>query len=135
MVRRLRFGWILALLLTACAAPYGPDDLTGTWVGNDNAGQMMTVSFSPGGAINMTFVNSLGEASTIDGQFEVDFSKQPIPLSIRKIPQLPNSLHTIIEFQGRDLLRIGGLAPRWRLRPITFDAESSVTLLREQSPD
>ena len=78
-------------------------------------------------------VITLGEGDSevvTKGRFEADFSKRPIPLTIRGIPELTHPLHTIIEFRGSDELRMAGFSPRWRLRPIAFDPSTSVNLKR-----
>ena len=58
-----------------------------------------------------------------------------IPLSIRNIPRLPHPLHTIIRFEGPDRLRMSRFAPRWRLRPITFEPAAEVLLLRRSNSE
>jgi len=66
----------------------------------------------------------------ITGDFEVNFSKKPIPLTIRNIPQLNHPLHTIIQFKELDVIRMAEFAPRWRFRPISFNPETEIIFKR-----
>ena len=128
---------ILALVFLAClpgcTANYGPESLLGTWQGSRNDLSSVTVTFFANGKINLVFIGQGGDVSTVDGDYEVDFSKSPIPLSIRGISQLSHPLHTLIEFKDIDNFRMGEFAPRWRLRPISFDPATQVWLSRQQS--
>ena len=65
---------------------------------------------------------------TVSGEFSLDFSKKPILLSIKKIPQLDHPLYSIIEFVGQNSLNIAAFSPKWRLRPIAFDKEKTIFL-------
>jgi hypothetical protein len=76
------------------------------------------------------FDKQSNEFKTINGIYELDFSKKPIPLSIRKIPQLNNPLFTIIEFINVDSIRIAEFSPKWRLRPVSFENEKTISLFR-----
>ena len=66
----------------------------------------------------------------MNGDYEIDFSKKPIPLSIRNIPQLNYSLHTIVDFINEDSIRIARFATRWKLRPISFFPDKDIALRR-----
>lgn len=131
---RERFrAWILAVLLVAllgCGGPAGPKDLIGTWEGSGGEIGSVLVSFAPDGGFRLEYVDAKGERQKLTGDYEADFTKAPVPLSFRKIKQLPHSLHTIVQFDGSDTLRMGGFAPRWRLRPLAFDPDSVILLER-----
>ena len=71
-----------------------------------------------------------GSVETIKGNFEIDFSKFPIPLSVRNIPELKHSLYTIVEFVDIDSIKIANFSPRWRFRPISFNRNTSIHLKR-----
>jgi len=64
----------------------------------------------------------------LKGTFEVDFSKYPLPLSIRNIPQLNHGLYTILKFTDNGSLVIADFAPRWRFRPTSFEYDTDMTL-------
>ncbi len=71
-----------------------------------------------------------GEAEMFSGIYEIDFSKKPVTLSIRKIPKLNYPLHTIIEFINDNSMKVANFSMRWRLRPVSFIPEKSITLQR-----
>jgi hypothetical protein len=131
---RERFrAWMLSLLLAAllgCGGPAGPEDLIGTWEGSGGEMGSLLVSFAPDGGFRMEYVDAKGVHQELTGDYEADFTKAPVPLSFRGIKQLPHSLHTIVQFDGADTLRMGDFAPRWRLRPLAFDPDSVILLER-----
>lgn len=132
---RKSFRWLrisltaaVAATLFSCGEVYGPDDLVGTWDGSSHKLASVVVVFAPDGRFRMEYVNGQGETRKLEGAYETDFFKSPIPLSIRNIPQLPHPLHSLIEFKSQNTIRIGGFAPRWRLRPVSFDPGTEITL-------
>ena len=90
----------------------------------------VAVSFAADGAFQLEYDDPQGSRIKLRGEYEVDFSKTPTPLSIRNIPSLQHPLHTIIQFDGADVLRIGRFAPRWRLRPIAFESSAETLVVR-----
>ncbi len=95
----------------------------------------VVVRFAADGECTLEYENPQGEAVSLTGDYEVDFSKTPVPLSIRNIPRLPHPLHTILRVEGPDSLRMGGLAPRWRLRPIAFEPATEILLVRRRDAE
>ena len=80
-------------------------------------------------AKRMIYKNSdSGETEELRGTFETDFSKTPIPLSIRNIPQLDHGLYTIIKFTGDGTLTVADFSTRWRVRPVAFQPDSEINL-------
>lgn len=122
---------MLALTTVSCSQVYSTRDLVGTWKGSTAEWSSVILRFDQDGSVYLQYVDRQETVHTVTGQFEVDFSKTPVPLSIRKIPQLPHSLHTVIQFNGPRYLRIAGFAPRWRLRPISFDPAREILLERQ----
>ncbi len=126
-------AWGLCALLAgllACSRAYGPEDLIGTWEGASKEMSSVVVRFSADGRCRLEYVDPQGEIHRLAGDYEADFSKTPVSLSIRNIPQLPHPLHTLIQFRGPDSIRMGSFAPRWRLRPISFDPATQIWLER-----
>ena len=117
-------------VLLACSPPHGPKDLIGTWEGASKEMSSVVVSFEADGRYRLEYVDQREEVHILRGHFEANFSKTPVPLTIRNIPQLPHPLHTIIQFRGADSLLMGSFAPRWRLRPISFDPATQILLER-----
>ncbi len=133
MVNGYRTVWALYALLgvlLACSPPYGSKDLIGTWEGASKEMSSVVVSFGADGRWRLEYVDQQEEVHILTGDFEVNFSKVPVPLTIRNIPQLPHPLHTIIQFRGADSLLMGSFSPRWRLRPISFDPATQILIER-----
>ena len=122
----------LAMGLLACTGAHGPKDLIGTWEGAGKEMSSVVVNFAADGKWRLEYVDQQGEIHTLTGNYEADFSKAPVPLSVRNIPQLPHPLHTIVQFSGSDSLRMGSFASRWRLRPISFDPATQILLERRR---
>ena len=79
----------------------------------------------------MTIKDNINDSKKVlEGKFEIDFSKKPIPISIRNIPDINYPLHTILEFVDKDSIQLAMMSPRWRLRPISFDLKTSINLKR-----
>ncbi len=126
-------AWGLCALLAgllACSRAYGPEDLIGTWEGASKEMSSVVVSFAADGRCRLEYVDPQGEIHRLTGDYEANFSQAPVPLSIRNVPQLPHPLHTLIQFRGPDSIRMGSFAPRWRLRPISFDPATQILLER-----
>ena len=126
-------GWAQCVLLSAaiaCFRSHGPEELIGTWEGESRDLSSVVVSFAEDGTFRLQYEDPKGKPFRIEGDYETDFSKTPVSLSIRNIPRLPHPLHTIIRYDGPDALRMGRLASRWRLRPIVFDPASEIPLER-----
>ena len=120
----------MLVALLGCGSPAGPKELIGTWEGSGGEIGSVLVSFAPDGGFRLEYVDAKGEHQKLTGDYEADFTKAPVPLSFRKIKQLPHSLHTIVQFDSADTLRMGDFAPRWRLRPLAFDPDSVILLER-----
>ena len=105
-----------------------PNIIYGDWVGqigNNN----VSISFNKDKTCEIVIHNFINRDSVkIKGNFAIDFSKTPMPLSIKNISNLDFPLHTIIEFSNKNELRIGNFAKRWRLRPIAFDYNKDLKL-------
>ena len=126
----LAFG--LAILADTHCTP-GEEDIYGVWRG-EREGRELMVAFNPDATCEISFTDEVsGTVETLKGDFEMDFSKRPVPLSIRNIPSLDHPMHTILEFAGGNTIRMAPFARRWRLRPVSFDRTRSVNLTRDSS--
>ena len=120
------------LLLLSCKSPPSLSDLWGVWHGIAH-GQELTIEFQEDGDCRLEFIDiKTGDRRSFKGTYYTDFTKQPIPVSIRSIPELPYALHTIVDFQIDGSLHMSQFSTRWRLRPISF--ESDKTLILTKSP-
>lgn len=122
---------ILALTTVSCSEVYSTRDLVGTSEGSTAEWLSVILRFDQDGTVFLQYVDREEVIHTVTGRFEVDFSKTRVPLSIRNIPQLSHFLHTVIQFKGPGHLRIAGFAPRWRLRPISFDPARKILVERQ----
>ena len=105
-------------------------NIYGNWKGSYNNHEMSLVFKSDNTCLLKYFDKQSNKLQTISGSYELDFSKKPLPLSIRKIPQLSYQLHTIVEFIGNDSIRIALFSTKWRLRPISFEPGKTINLKR-----
>ena len=127
-----RFGMLYCLLLflLGCNSSPTPEGLLiGVWEGNTDSTRI-EFKFNQDRTCKISIVTFESDSINIAGDIEFDFTKVPISLTIRNIPQLTHPLHTIIEFVGEDGLRIAQFAPRWRIRPIVFNPRTTWNLKR-----
>ena len=102
----------------------------GKWEGNYKEHEL-SIIFNSDSSCVMTFFNEQSSnAETINGKFEIDYSKLPVSLSITNISELKYSLHTIIEFQDYNSIRMAEFSTKWRLRPISFKIDKTIHLKR-----
>ena len=120
----------LCSTILSCDPMYTEKDLLGIWQGVHDGNELI-FEFKRDRTCQFSFRNiNSGTVERINGNFETDFSKIPVPLTIRNIPQLSHPLHTILFFIEDDSLRIAKFAPRWRLRPVAFDNHTSMNFKR-----
>ena len=114
---------LLLCLFIAFVFSWAPDHniLRGTWVG-EFEGYEILFRFNQDNTFQFDCVEKESRTSgKLAGNYYVDFSKKPIPLSLKNMPQLSYPLHTSIEFIGNNSLRINLFAPeRRRLCAISF---------------
>jgi len=130
---------LLAMLLVAVVRLGAWDepveeDIYGMWTGT-HENKEISLNFAYDGVCTMTLVRlDNGSEETIKGNFMLDFSKDPIVMSIENVPQLNHPLHTVVKFLSEDTILVGYMAPRWRLRPVAFGAGNEFRLKRVKSP-
>ena len=132
MKSRLILLIVSALILFGSSCMKIPDinHLYGVWQGEHNETELL-FAFNNDGTCSLSYKNrDSGEIYILSGTFEVNFSKSPIPLSIQNIPQLNHGLYTIIQFTDNNTLKVADFSPRWRLRPISFQKDTSMDLVR-----
>jgi hypothetical protein len=121
---------VILLIAFSCNNQYDENDLFGVWTGN-HRGFVFTFQFNRDHSCLLSIGDKTsGAIKIVNGDFETDFSKRPIPLTIRNIPQLTHPLHTIVSFKRDGSIQIATFAPRWRLRPIAFNKNASPILKR-----
>ena len=108
------------------------EDIYGVWKGEFQDKELL-FKFESDQTCVLSFMNKESDSVEIlNGNFEIDFSKKPISLAIKNIPQLNHPLYTIVEFIGSESIRLASFSPRWRLRPISFNRSTSIKLERVQ---
>ena len=121
---------LLTLFIISCENLNSQDNIYGNWVGIHN-GYETSFVFETDSTCTFNYYDKYsGGFKSINGKYKLDFSKNPIPLSIRNIAQLNNGLYTILEFINKDLIRIVEFSPKWRLRPISFDNSKTLFFKR-----
>ena len=105
-------------------------NIFGLWKGENNGKELM-FRFENNGTCVLSFKDIASDFSRVlNGNFKIDLSKKPIPLSIINIPNINHPLHTIIEFIGDDSIKLAEFSPRWKVRPISFDRNTFIGLNR-----
>jgi hypothetical protein len=122
--------YISLFCLFACVNVVDEESLFGAWVGEKDGVKILFI-IKRDSTCEIKFVDG-SNVTQIRGYFQVDFSKRPIPLTIRNIPNLSHPLHTIIQFTELDVMRITKFAPRLKLRPIGFSRETEIYLRRSK---
>ena len=124
-----RLFFILTAFLLSCDSNKLGIDLDGVWEAKEDQ-KMVTFIFN-GPSCQITVVNDQGEVEkNLHGEFSIDKTKQPYSISITKIGEINHALYSIIDIISSDSVVIAKFSPKWRLRPITFDRESSFKLKR-----
>ena len=122
--------FIFTFMIFSCMQEPYKKEIYGIWKG-EIKGSEIQLKFKRDQTCVLIIKDLLsGTVETLSGNFEIDFSKKPFPLSIRNIPQLNHPLHIIVEFTGDNSIKIAEFAPRWRLRPVSFNMNTSVNLKR-----
>ena len=127
MLRNISCIFVIFMIFSCVDSPKR-QSIYGIWIG-EHKGKELRFEFKKNQTCKLSFKDRQSDSvELLNGDFEIDYSKKPIPLSIKNIPQINYPLHTIIEFKKGDEIRIAGFAKRWRLRPISFDSETSMIL-------
>jgi hypothetical protein len=104
--------------------------IQGNWIGVSLTDSVFFNFFENGNCL-LEFINDSSISPiTLNGNYEIDLSKKPIPISIKNIQQLNHPLHTIIEFINADSINIAKFSTSWRIRPISFNKNTMLSLKR-----
>ncbi len=119
-----------ALICFSCNKVPNQENIYGLWEGELH-NKKLIFEFKTNQKCILRFNdNALDSFQILNGNFKLDFSKKTISLSIRNIPQLDHPLHTIVEFIGNDSIKLANFAPRWKIRPIAFNRNTTMSLKR-----
>ena len=116
--------------LNSCLKNSTVPNIQGNWKGMYNNQDILFI-FEKDKSCEFRFYDDHSdELIILKGEFDIDYSKRPIPLSIRHIKQVEHSLHTIIRFVDTDSMIISEFSKRSKLRPLTFSEEKQLILTR-----
>ena len=104
-------------------------DITGQWQGIHN-NQKIIIVF-----LNNSECKILidGKNNFVHGNYYIDFTKKPIPLTIKNIKEIDHPLHSIIKFINKNSIKMSKFSKRWKLRPTSFDQNKHFILNRIKS--
>ena len=120
------FLMILAMIFS-CSDFYRTDNIIGIWEGK-HKGKNIFFVFNKDSTCTIKFDSTLGKYVIYEGEYEINLSKKPMPLTIKKISQLPHPLHTIVSFISEKSIKITEFSKHWKLRPISFDKDKVIYL-------
>ena len=108
-------------------------DIIGKWTG-ENLKYKFQFNFNTNQFCNISIVNkNSGEEKFIQGKYQISFAKVPMTMTINEIRSLNHPLHTIIEFKDNRTIRVAKFSPKWRLRPVSFEYQSTIELNLESN--
>ena len=121
---------VVLLIYNSYIQMSGKYNILGFWEGDLN-GKALMFEFKNDQTCILSFRDKKsGLAEMLYGNFDIDLSKEPIPLSIRNIPKLNHPLHTVVKFIRYDSIRLAMFSPSWKIRPISFESNTSMNLKR-----
>lgn len=130
---KFRFIFIFIFLILYCEKVSKKNNIIGIWEGQ-HSGLVLQFEFNQDMTCKLIIKDIvLDTNNTLNGTYKIDYSKKPIPLSIKNIPQLSYSLHTIVEFLDSNSIRFGIFAPSWRFREVFFQNNKNFILKKIQS--
>lgn len=116
--------------ITFCSDLEKNYNISGKWKAIYNS-QEILFNFKKDNSCELRFYDNLSDKfNIVNGEYELDYSKRPIPLSIRHSPQLEHSLHTIIKFTGNNSIIMAEFSTKLKLRPLTFKSDKNINLNR-----
>ena len=105
-------------------------NLVGTWEGEYH-NYNLEFNFYPDSACIIKIIDkSTGKIEKISGDFEIDVSKKPIPLTIRNIPEYSHPLYAVIKHTNDGSIKVSKFTKKWKLRPISINPKTSFTLTK-----
>ena len=112
-----------ALLLEVRSSTHTPDHsfLLGNWSGL-HKGTSIVLIFNKDSTCELSVLDAESkERTVIRGSYSIDFTKDPLPLTITKVTGIDCNLHTIVEVGSADVIRIAAFSPTAKMRAVTFN--------------
>ena len=121
---------LLVILLLFNHQDIDKNKIYGHWKG-DFANYELKFEFNTDQRFRLKFRDKILQTDkVISGDFFVDYSKKPIALSFRNVPETTYPLHTVIKFKGDNTIIIEKFSSKEKLRPLTFSYDSNMVLNR-----
>ena len=121
---------LLLILLLFNHQDFDKNKVYGHWKG-DFANYELELMFDTDQRFRLKFTDVILQTNkVISGDFFVDYSKKPIALSFRNLPETTYPLHTVIKFKGDDTIIIEKFSSKERFRPLTFSYDSNMVFNR-----
>ena len=94
--------------------------LRGNWSGL-HKGASIVLIFNKDSTCELTVLDAESKETTvIRGNYSIDFTKDPLPLTITKVTGVDCNLHTIVQVDSPDVIRIAAFSPTEKMRALTF---------------
>ena len=124
--------FFIIIIITSCGSTPDNNIIYGKWEGQSQE-KIFLFEFKQDQTCDLLIKdNGLNLIEKINGNFEIDYSKNPIPLSINNITQLSHPLYTIIDFINNDSIKVAYFAPKWKIRPLSFSHEKTIIIKRKK---
>ena len=110
------------LFLEVRSSTYRPDHnfLLGKWSGL-HKGTIIVLIFNKDRTCELTVLDAESKETTVTrGNYSIDFTKDPLPLTITKVTGIGCNLYTIVEVGSSDVIRIARFSPTARMRAVTI---------------
>tara|TARA_Y100001970_G_C14246759_1_gene868881 strand:- start:3402 stop:3830 length:429 start_codon:yes stop_codon:yes gene_type:complete len=109
------------------------EDIFGVWIGSFN-GRKIEISLNDKMQCKIKINDSLSNSiEEYKGTYYVDFSKKPIPLTIKKINKLDYALYTTFKFLDKNSIRLSFFSKSWKFRSISIREENSIILIKNHN--
>jgi len=110
------------LFLEVRLSIHRPDDnfLHGTWSGRHKDASVVLILNKDGSCELKVSAAESKEKSVIRGNYSIDFTSEPLPLTITTATGIDCNLHTIVEVGSADVIRIAAFSRTEKMRALTF---------------
>ena len=130
-IRRGTYIAILACVLFTCFSclkTFKEENIYGVWKGFQDSKEFVFTFNRDGTCVLQFSEEAAGKMDVLKGDYEMDFTKQPVPLTVRNLAQLSHAIHTIVEFVNTDSIKVAHFASKRRLRPLAFGSSGNLHL-------
>ncbi len=129
MIYRTFLIIIFCLVTIGCQVPNNNIEILGKWESIDKS---IEITFNKDNTcILKVFDKNQKQVELINGNFRLDFSKKPVPLSITNVRELDFSIYTIVTFTSENSMEMAHFSNKSKLRPIIFEKGKTISLNRE----